>query len=201
MTGRSVPEIIGKRFGRLVVETETRMLSRRGRHYVCVCDCGGKAVAYGGHLRSGSKKSCGCVKGAPPKTHGMSRTPEFRAWESAKARCYLPTNQRYQHYGARGIKMCAAWVESFAAFFADMGRKPSARHSLDRLDNDGHYEPGNCRWATPEEQNNNRSINRHVDVNGDRLTVAQASRRTGIPHGTILSRLDAGESDQEAVRE
>ncbi len=97
--------------------------------------------------------------------------------------------------------MCDRWRNSFQAFIDDMGRKPTPLHTLDREDNDGPYSPDNCRWATRVEQNNNRSFNRHMTINGERLTVAQAARNAGLPHATVLSRLDAGKSDDEAVRQ
>ena len=86
------------------------------------------------------------------KTHGMSKTPEFRAWLNMKERCYRPTNARYHRYGARGIEVCDRWLESFENFYTDIGDRPSPTHSLDRIDNDGNYEPDNCRWGTREEQ-------------------------------------------------
>jgi hypothetical protein len=132
--------------------------------------------------------------------HGMSGTPEYKAWDNAKGRCYREKDRKYPLYGGRGITMCDEWRSSFKAFFDDIGPRPSPLHSLDRKDGDGPYSPDNCHWATEEEQNNNRSFNRHLTVNGERVTVAQAARETGIPHATILSRLDAGKTDEEAVR-
>lgn len=196
---RGVEHAAGERFGRLTVICLTRVPGRSGRFYTCRCDCGNETRAYGAHLRNGSRKSCGCIRPAP-RTHGMSFTPEHRAWSRAKERCYRPANPRYEHYGARGIVMCEAWRNSFEAFLADMGLRPSPKHSIDRIDNDGNYEPSNCRWATSEEQNNNRSINRFVIVDGQRLTVAQASRKTGLTENQITYRLRRGDSPEEAAR-
>jgi hypothetical protein len=199
MTGRAHSEMIGRKFHRLTVIAESHVEGRRGKFWLCKCDCGSMVTAYGGHLRAGSTKGCGCAKAGVNRTHGMSRTPEHRAWESARARCSNPHNQRFAHYGARGIKMHPAWEASFEAFFAGVGPRPSGAHSLDRIDNNLGYEPGNCRWATAEEQNNNRSFNRLLILGGRQLTVAQAAREAGVPHATILSRLDRGLSDEEAV--
>lgn len=132
--------------------------------------------------------------------HRMSGSAEYKAWEHARSRCYNKKNIKYPLYGGRGIRMCESWKASFDAFFGDMGRKPTKKHTLDRIDSDGDYEPGNCRWTTYSKQNNNRpSYNRTIIVNGEILTVAQAAALIGIPHATILSRIDSGRSDKEAV--
>ncbi|UGY23844.1 hypothetical protein HU675_0038835 [Bradyrhizobium septentrionale] len=190
----------GMRFGLVVTVEQVKHPTRRGTFWKCNCDCGSVTVKYAAHLRRNEVKSCGCVKGAN-RTHMMSGTPEYKAWDNARSRCYREKDPKYPLYGGRGITMCDAWRGSFANFYAYMGPRPSPEHSLDRYPNsDGNYEPGNCRWATDEEQNNNRSLNRHVTLNGRRLTIAQASRETGIPHPTIIGRLDRGATDEEALR-
>lgn len=129
-----------------------------------------------------------------------SRSPEYRAWNNAKHRCYNVNNARYPRYGGRGIEVCERWRNSFQNFIADMGPRPSPHHSLERIDNEGPYAPENCQWATSTEQNNNRCFNRHVVVDGERLTVAQAAKLTGVKHATICSRLERGKSDDEAIQ-
>lgn len=163
---RKVEEWIGpgSKFGRLTIIEETRSPPRRGRFYRYVCDCGNNGLAYGGHLRAGMK-SCGCIKGAN-RTHQMSHKPEYRAWDNARSRCYREKDRKFPDYGGRGIKMCDEWRNSFDAFYRDMGNRPSPNHSLDRQDNDGNYDPGNCRWATPSEQNQNRRPFRKGAGNG-----------------------------------
>jgi hypothetical protein len=131
--------------------------------------------------------------------HGMYNTPEHRAWGHMKDRCNNPKSQRYDRYGARGIRVCDKWMTSFEAFFADLGPRPSREHSLERLDNDGHYEPGNVVWATRDRQNNNKSTSKFIEFNGRRLTVAQWSQETGIPMRTLGSRLEAGWSEEDAI--
>lgn len=186
---------IGATFGRLTVVGKLPHSK-----WQCDCECGKTTVAYAGHLRCGARVSCGCLIGKANTTHGMSRSPEYRAWDNARGRCYREKDNKYPLYGGRGITMCDEWRFSFKAFFADMGPRPSPLNSLDRKDCNGPYAPGNCRWATDEEQNNNRNFNRHLMVDGDRLTVAQAAKLTGVPHATILGRLDAGKTDEEAIR-
>lgn len=198
MTISAKPLNAGDRFGQITLVSIVES-PRRGTFWLCRCDCGNEVVKYAGHIRAGQAKSCGCVKGAH-RTHQMSGSSEYRAWDNARSRCYRENDRKYPTYGGRGVRMCEAWRQSFEAFIADMGKKPTSLHTLDRINNDGNYEPSNCRWATRTEQNNNRSFNRHLMLNGELLTVAQAARAVGLPHATILHRLDAGKSDEEAVR-
>lgn len=126
---------------------------------------------------------------------------EYNSYRCMKRRCYCKSEPSYKYCGAKGVKVCRRWLLSFAAFLEDMGRKPSPRHSIDRYpDNDGDYEPGNCRWATPEEQSRNRpGYNRMIDVNGVARCVGEWSKLTGISEYTLRSRLDLGWSDEQAV--
>lgn len=188
------------RFNKLTtVEVATDLL-RRGQYWICRCDCGGTTSVRSSYLRDGTAMSCGCAKKGINRKHGMVHTPEYKAWDNARSRCYRVKDRKYPLYGGRGITMCDRWRQSFANFYEDLGRRPSDRHSLDRINSNGNYEPGNCRWATIVEQNNNRSINRRLVVDGRTVTVAEAARLTGIPHATILGRLDGGKSDAEAIK-
>lgn len=122
--------------------------------------CSGVFTAIGADVKSGRTKSCGCLNIARIKErrtlHGLTKCPEHRAWVEMKRRCYDVSRPGYKNYGGRGIKVCEQWRSSFNAFMADLGRKPDPSYSLDRIDNDKDYEPGNCRWADRETQSRNQ---------------------------------------------
>ena len=134
----------------------------------------------------------------PNFVHGEGDTPEHRAWNQARQRCTNPKLRNYHRYGGRGIRMCSEW-DRFEQFLADMGRRPSPQHSLDRIDRDGNYCPENCRWATIHEQANNTCTNRYVEFDGEMLTIAQWARKTGIQAGTLQFRLSHGWTPERAL--
>lgn len=123
-------------------------------------------------------------------SHGLSKTPEYRIWAGIKQRCLNPRRKEYARYGEAGISMCQHWVESFEEFYNHIGPRPSGTHSVDRIDNTVGYEPGNVRWATPEEQAQNSSIARPITLNGRTMTVSEWSRELGIGFTTIIARLN-----------
>jgi hypothetical protein len=133
--------------------------------------------------------------------HGMSRNRIYKLWIEMIQRCCNPKDRAYPSYGARGISVCEEWVgpQGFETFLKDVGRRPSDAHSLDRIDNDGNYEPGNVRWATPKQQARNTRRNRHITALGETLTLAEWSERSGIKRETIAMRLRCGWSTEKAV--
>ena len=154
MASMKTIDLGGKRFGRLVAQRReygTKRVSWR-----CLCDCGRECVVNGDVLRASRQISCGCWRIEQRFRHGGSYTAEYRVWWAMKQRCENPRGQRYPDWGGRGISVCKRW-QDFANFFADMGKRPGGL-TLDRIDNDGNYEPGNCRWTTPAEQMRNRRV-------------------------------------------
>lgn len=180
------------RFGRLM--TIRRVLSPSGMwRWECLCDCGKVCLVAGTNLGNGRTRSCGCLRRPPSqKTHGLSGSVEYETWRSMKDRCYNPRAPQYVNYGGRGIEVCSRWLNSFEHFLSDMGRRPSSRHSLDRIDNHGHYEPENCRWATADVQQNNRRSNHYVEYMGERMTVTQAAKKAGANIVLVRSRVKRG---------
>lgn len=175
----------GKRFHNYLV------LEDRGRKLLCQCDCG--AIR---ELNRTSVTQCDFVKNCRScvrKYKGKigSGTPEYVAWKKMILRCYNPATKCYSDYGGRGISVCDRW-KSFSHFIEDMGPRPSKRHSLDRIDNEGNYCPENCRWATPQEQMNNRRNSILVIVGDDRLTINEAAKRLQLTRSNVYARVRNG---------
>ena len=161
MNPKPLDDLTGRTFGRWsVIERVPEKLPVR---WLCHCECGRERGVDPQTLKAGRSQSCGCLRGAllrqAQTTHGEAgRSPEYTSWLGMKDRCYRKTNKAFPGYGGRGITVCARWLNSFPNFLADMGRKPSPSHSIDRIENDKGYEPGNCRWATRKEQSNNQRV-------------------------------------------
>jgi hypothetical protein len=137
------------------------------------------------------------LAGDRSRTHGRSRTPEYCCWQAMIQRCINPHRRGYENYGGRGISVCDRWRTSFENFTADMGPRPPG-HSLDRIDNDGNYEPGNCRWATNTVQLRNRGNNRLVTFNGETLTISEWAEKLNVHKNTLTNRIDRGWSVDDA---
>lgn len=191
-------DIIGKRFNRWTVKAYS------GKSYwLCVCDCGTEKQIFSGNLVNGKTMSCGCWRdeknSRDNKTHGLTKTVEYRIWAGVKRRCFNMNDASYPAYGGSGVMMCRRWSESFEAFLTDMGNRPSPQHTIDRIDNTKGYEPGNCRWATRLEQAQNKTNNRIITLNGISNVSAEWARVTGIHRATIEFRLDHGWSVEDAL--
>lgn len=172
-------ELLGKQFGLLTVIDSRGRDKWRNWQWKVRCQCGKEWIIRGFGLtgKNGAKGCSSCVK----KTHDMTNHPVYRVWISMKARCQLPTHQAWVNYGGRGITVCKRWDESFENFWADMGATYQPGLTIDRIDNDRHYEPKNCRWATWKQQACNRQNSLGVDI-------AAISQQTGIPKHILCRR-------------
>lgn len=204
------PIIAGQRFSRL---TTIRRDDSRGPkiYWVCRCECGVEKSVGATNLLGSRTKSCGCLltdflRGR--STHRATcagtvdhrkHTPEYSAWSAIKNRCCSTSSQYYGRYGGRGIGLCDRWFSSFVNFLSDMGPRPSPLHSIDRIDNDGNYEPSNCRWATKIEQNRNRRSNLVLTAFGQSMPLAGWAEKTGIGRQTIRQRLRHGWTVEDAL--
>lgn len=192
------PDITGQVFDRLTVigyVGTRRRPPKTFTQWLCLCECGAHIVRDGSRLRSGEATSCGCKKiehirgmGQKKRTHGMTGTTEYRIWTGMKNRCQNPNEPAYNDYGGRGIRVCERW-QHFESFFADMGARPSRKHTLDRTNNDGDYTPENCRWASKGEQANNRRSSRLVTHSGVTHTVAEWARIANMDYFLLTRRL------------
>lgn len=188
-------DISGMRFNRLVA-AEYFGSRHREAMWKCVCDCGNVSVVSASKLRSGATKSCGCLRsevtGALTLSHGQSgraSSPEYRAWKSMRIRCLCRTSMSYASYGGRGITICDDWLGSFEAFLADMGLRPSPQHSLDRINNDGNYEPANCRWATKSVQSFNRRSVKLVSAGEFTGSLKEIAAHFGVDYRALHYRV------------
>lgn len=201
-----IPNLTGQRFGRwTVLDLADRVGGRTAYH--CVCQCGGRRVVVGKDLWNGHSKSCGCLNSevaaararARNKTHGRHGSDTYKTWLAMIARCTRPCVNDYARYGGAGIVVCSRW-RAFENFLADMGERPSPRHTIDRIDGTKGYEPGNCQWATMEEQQNNKRSNRLLTFGGKTMSISRWARHIGMNKVTLRGRLERGWPIERALR-
>lgn len=187
----------GNKYGKLTVLATGRSIGKR-HYFLCLCDCGTEKEVRSDGLTSGRSSSCGCVcveamrllgqtRQIPHQRPGYKDHPLYQTWSDMRQRCYNPKNKHYHDYGGRGIAVCERWDE-FKNFLADMDMPPP-KHSIDRIDNNGDYEPDNCRWATAEQQANNTRVNSLVTYEGMTKTLSEWSRHVGLSHSALYYRI------------
>ena len=200
-------DLTGKRFGRWLVlgEGEHKYYgNHRILHWKCECNCGTVRDVIGSKLTRGDSKSCGCLfqellkSGVFTKKHGMWNTRIWNIWNAMLGRCKYPSNASYQYYGGRGIKVCERW-QKFENFYEDMESTYKDGLTIDRKDNDGDYEPGNCRWLTYKEQMRNRDDNHNITFNGKTMCLLDWTKKLGFKKNVLSMRLQKGWSIEKAL--
>lgn len=192
---------VGQRHGKWTV---LELPSEKSQHpkILCHCDCGKDKLVDARSVLLGMSKNCGCVKGKKAAErlhkHGRTDTTEHVIWLNMRYRCCKPDHKAYKWYGARGIKVCDRWLDSFENFYADMGPRPEGL-SLDRIDVNGDYEPSNCRWATAKEQARNSRWNRMVTIGGETKCIAAWMEHFGLSKSTYESRRRYGWPEEKAL--
>lgn len=208
-------DLTGQPFNRLTVQKLAPVKRGRRLVWICVCECGKITEAVSVELKSGHKKSCGCLRqdtiGDARRTHGKSKTRIYNIWSKMIARCHNSNSTDFYKYGQRRIFVCRGWRESSDKFMSDMGEPPTRRHSIDRIDNSRGYDCGscddcvsrqatpNCRWATAKQQARNTSKTKLLTHNGESLPMAEWAERMGVRSALIHRRLSLGWSVSDAI--
>jgi hypothetical protein len=200
-------DLTGQIFSRLTVLCKSQKDEYGHITWECLCSCGNRIIARASELKQEHTKSCGCLNtemaiewGKRQFVHGGSGTAEYNVWKAMLQRCLDPNCNAYENYGGRSIGVCEQWINSFETFLSDVGKRPSPQHTIDRIDNDGNYEPSNVRWATRKDQARNRRSNRILELDGEKKTVAEWAEQYGLNSNTVYGRLAAGWSAGRAVR-
>ncbi len=205
-TDKRFRNLLGRRFGRLRVvqyngQTQRPNGAKGHTRWICKCDCGTIVSVFSYNFGNGHTQSCGCLQkerlGNATRIHSMSHTTEHGIWMGMRDRCSNPKSPDWSSYGGRGIKVCKRW-HHFQCFYEDMGDRPRGK-SLDRRDNNGNYEPGNCRWATPIEQGANTRSVKLVTFKGVTLSLAGWERQLGFKKGRVTERIYEGWTVIEAL--
>ena len=196
-------DLTGQTFSQLTVICRAENDKRRGARWKCRCACGGFATIRAYNLRSGKTKSCGCMGRERlierNFVHGRTGSPEYATWKSIIKRCTNPNDISFKNYGERGIKVCEEWMNDFMAFFNYIGPKPTQKHSIERINNNRNYQPGNVKWATQKQQCNNKRNNHRITLNGQTMTITQWADFVGIPPKTLHNRINLGWPPVKAI--
>ena len=192
-------DMLNKVFGRLTVTRRSPKNTFGHKFWYCECECGNSIEVDGGHLRSGNTQSCGCLRSDTTTqrstVHGHSKreqkSDEYICWRNIKQRCFSPSNKEYHNYGGRGITMCDDWLD-FNVFIKDMGKKPTSKHTIERINVNGNYTKDNCCWATTKQQAKNRRNTHIIEYKGKKLSLPELSTITGIKRRTLNYRLNKG---------
>jgi hypothetical protein len=195
-----IPHVVkpGETYGSLTVIRFVGSVACK-RRYLCACACGTEKTLCGSTLKSGAQISCGCSRLKYGRR--VQREAEYRIWRAVRQRCENPKHSEYPNYGGRGISFAPEWRDSYATFLRDMGRRPSHRHSIERIDNAKGYGPGNCRWATQAEQNRNMRTNRRLTFRNETLCLKDWAIKLGAHSCTLSNRLAAGWSVERVLGE
>lgn len=194
-------DLTNQRFAKLVAEKRSHKDAFGAWMWLCHCDCGQTTTIRAAQLSSGHVRSCGCgvrEAAAQPRTHGQTGTPLYLRWRSMLDRIDNKNGSNFHNYGGRGIRICDRW-RSFEAFSADVGSTFERSLELDRIDVNGHYEPGNCRWATEQVQQRNKRTNHNLTFAGRTQTVQDWAEERGVKANTIITRLRRGWSASRAL--
>jgi hypothetical protein len=187
-------DLVGRAFSHLTVIKRSEVQHSSHVRWVCLCSCGNCVIVQGNHLREGRAKSCGCWRSERLLKHGHARigkaTPTYRSWYSMISRCSNSHNNQWSNYGKRGITVCKRWGV-FQNFLDDMGKKPT-KLTLERVDNEKGYQPGNCRWATQEEQQHNTRRNHNITIGGETRCLAEWRRLYSLNSPTVRKRMNRG---------
>ncbi len=190
---------IGQRFGRFIIKSNCE----NHKKVVAICDCGKTKSVFFSNLKRGLSRSCGCLAVEAAKinfsSHGKSNSSEYRSWSAMRTRCTNKRNLHFKDYGGRGISICARW-DKFENFYADMGPRPKGM-TLDRKENNGNYEPGNCRWATHPMQTGNTRASHNLVFGGEKRCLSDWARRIGMKRETLRQRLARGWSVERSFNE
>lgn len=184
-------DLVGKKFGRLIVIQRMDNDKFGNLRWLCQCDCGKEKIIRGSSFNNDHTRSCGCLNKEIITKHGHSTTATYESWRNMKQRCYNPKDKSYPYYGGRGIKVCKRWRE-FVNFLEDMGERPNKKYTLDRIKNKKGYCKANCRWATRKEQagnRRNRRSNHLILFNGKNQCIMKWSEETGISYKTLYARI------------